>query len=131
MSLAAYIVSFGLPAVINPHPTPDFGRVETWGWQAALMSVLSPIIVVTGPSHLGYLVAALLVATGWYRAAMLASLVSLLSMAYCGLALPERPGDPFRFPGGHLGPGYYLWLGAGIVMFVSAARAWRATRTLR
>jgi hypothetical protein len=98
MSLAAYIVSFGLPAVINPHPTTDFGRVETWGWQAALMSVLSPIIVVTGPSNLGYLVAALLVATGWYRAAMLASLVSLLSMAYCGLALPERPGDPFRFP---------------------------------
>jgi hypothetical protein len=130
ISLAAYIVSFGLPAVINPHPTPGFPRVETWGWQAALMSVLPPMLVVTGESNLGYVLAALLVPAGWYRAAVASSLVSLLSMAYCGVALPERAGDLIRFPGGHLGPGYYVWLGAGVVMFGSATRGLSAPRTL-
>ena len=130
ISLAIYAASFVLPAVINPNPTPSFGWVETWGWQAALMSVATPMIVIVGPSNLGYAAAALLIAIGFYRAAMACSVAALLSMAYCGIMLPPRPGDgPFRWPGGHLGPGYYAWLAAGIMMFACGIRAFREARS--
>jgi hypothetical protein len=128
-SLAAYAASFALPAVINPNPTPSFGRVELWGWEAALMSLTTPMVVIAGPSNLGYGAAALLMAAGSYRAAVACSAVALLSMAYCGIVLPPRPGGgPFRWPGGHLGPGYYLWLAAGILMLACGVRAWRQVR---
>jgi len=129
ISLAVYAVSFVLPAVINPNPTPAFGWVETWGWQAALMSVATPMIVIVGPSNLGYAAAALLIPFGACRAAIACSVAALLAMAYCGIVLPPRPGGgPFRWPGGHLGPGYYAWLAAGVTMLACAVRAYRESR---
>ena len=53
-SLGLYVVSFALPAVINPDPTPGFGWVEMWGWQAALLSVETPVVIFVGPSNVGY-----------------------------------------------------------------------------
>jgi hypothetical protein len=128
-SLGVYAASFALPAVINPNPTPSFGWVETWGWQAALMSMTAPMVVILGPSNLGYAAAALLMAIGSCRAAIACSLAALVSMAYFGIVLPTRPGDgPFRWPGGHLGPGYYAWLAAGVMMLVCGVQAWRQVR---
>jgi hypothetical protein len=125
-SLGVYAASFALPAVINSNPTASFGWVDTWGWQAALMSVTTPMVVIVGPSNLGYAAAALLVAIGSYRAAIACSLIALLSMAYCGIMLPPRPGNgPLRWPGGHQGPGYYAWLAAGVMMLACGVRAWR------
>jgi hypothetical protein len=112
--------------VINPNPTPYFGWVETWGWQAALLSMVTPMIVVVGPSNIGYAGAALLIAVGVRRAAIACAAVALLSMAYCGIMLPARPGDgPFRWPGGYPGPGYFAWLAAGVMMLVASVRAYR------
>jgi hypothetical protein len=128
-SLGIYAASFALPAVIDPSPTPGFGWVETWGWEAAIMTVMTPMIVIVGPSNFGYIAAALLVAFGSCRAAIGCSVVALLSMAYCGIALPPQPGGgPIRWPGGSLGPGYYLWLGAGVMMLVCGVRACRERR---
>ncbi len=128
-SLGVYAASFLLPAVINPTPTPSFDWVETWGWQAAIMSFETPMVVILGPSNLGYAAAALLIAMGSCRAAIACSVAALLSMAYCGIILPPRPGGgPIRWPGGHLGPGYYAWLAAGIMMLACGVRAWREAR---
>src|SRR5687767_9129155 len=128
-SLGLYAASFALPAVINPDPTPGFGWVETWGWQAALMSVEAPMVLIVGPSNVGYASAALLIAFGASRPAIACSVVSLLSMAYCGIMLPPRPGGgPIRWPGGHLGPGYYAWLAAGLMMLACGVRSWRERR---
>ena len=128
-SLGVYAASFALPAVINPYPTPGFGWVDTWGWEAALMSMMTPMVVIVGPSNLGYVAAALLIAIGSCRAAIACSVAALLSMAYCGIMLPPRPGGgPIRWPGGHLGPGYYAWLAAGVMMLACGVRAWRERR---
>lgn len=128
-SLGVYAASLALPAVINPDPTPGFGWVETWGWQAALMSVQAPIVLVIGPSNVGYASAALMMAFGASRPAIACSVVSLLSMAYCGIMLPPRPGGgPIRWPGGHLGPGYYAWFAAGVMMLACSVRSWRERR---
>lgn len=129
ISLGVYAVSFLLPAVLNPSPSESFGLVEMWGWQAAAMSIATPMIVILGPSNSGYVAAAGLIATGYRRAAIASSVAALLSMAYCGIILGPRPGDgPFRYPGGHLGPGYYAWLAAGVMMFVCGVRAYREAR---
>ena len=89
----------------------------------------TPMVVILGPSNLGYAAAALLIAIGSCRAAIACSVAALLSMAYCGIMLPPRPGDgPFRWPGGHLGPGYYAWLAAGVMMLVCGVRACREVR---
>ena len=71
------------------------------------------------------LFAAAAVPTDWFRAALALCVVSLASMIYCGIALPARAGDPIRFPAGHLGPGYYAWLAAGVVMLAAAYRGRR------
>ena len=123
ISLAAYASSLLMPAVINPTPTPYAGLVEMWGWQAALLSLVPVAMPTAGPSNIGYLLAAAAVAAGWCRAAVGFCVVSLASMIYCGIVLPPRPGDPIRFPGGHLGPGHYVWLAAGAIMFTAARRA--------
>jgi len=128
-SLGVYAVSFVLPAVINPNPTPSFGWVEMWGWQAALMTIETPMVVILGPSNFGYATAALLIAIGSCRAAIAFSVAALLSMVSCGIMLPPRPGGgPFRWPGGHLGPGYYAWLAASVMMLVCSLRAYREAR---
>jgi hypothetical protein len=125
-SLALYAVSFVLPAILNPDPTSSFGWVDTWGWEAAVLSFATPMVVILGPSNLGYAAAALLIPFGFCRVAVVCSLVALLSMAYCGFMVPSHPGGgPIRWPGGHLGPGYYAWLAAGIMMLVCAVRASR------
>ena len=127
-SLAVYAVSFALPSVINPHPTPYSGWVDTWGWQAALISVATPMVIFMGPSNLGYASAAVLIALGSSRAAIVGSVAALVSMAYCGIIVPTQPsGGPLRFPSGHLGPGYYLWFAAGVMMFACSVRARRET----
>src|SRR5205823_6076433 len=99
ISVAVYAVSFVMPAVINPNPTLSFGLVETWGWQAALLSLIPLAMPFAGPSNIGYLLAAAAVPAGWFRAAIALCVVSLGSMIYCGIALPPRPGDAIRFPG--------------------------------
>lgn len=125
ISLAVYAVSFAMPAVVNPNPTASFGWVETWGWQAALLS-LTPIgLLVAGPSNIGYLLAAAAVPAEWFRTAIALCAVCVTSMIYCGIALPPLPSDPIRLPAGRLGPGYYAWLAAGILMSVAALRGRR------
>ena len=129
-SLGVYAVSFGLPAVINPTPTPSFGLVEMWGWQAAQISLATPMAVILGPSNLGYVAAALLIPIGSRRAAIACSAAALLSMALCAIMLPAQAhGDWVRWPGGLLGPGYFAWLAAGVMMLVCGVRAYREARS--
>jgi hypothetical protein len=93
------------------------------------MSVELPAVLIVGPSNVGYAAAALFLAFGSYQAAMGCSAASLLSMAYCGIALPPLPGGgPIAWPGGHLGPGYYAWLAAGLMMLACGVRTWREMR---
>lgn len=128
-SLTIYTASFALPAVINPNPTPSFGWVELWGWEAAQISLATPMAVIFGPSNLGYAAAAVLVHTGSRRAAIACSAGALLSMAICGIMLPLRAGGgPIRWPGGLLGPGYFAWVAAGVMMLVCGVRAYREAR---
>jgi hypothetical protein len=125
-SLALYAVSFVLPAVINRSADSYFGWVEMWGWQAAALSFATPMAIFLGPSNLGYALAAVLIPSGFCRVAVVCSAVALLSMAYCGIILPSHSGGgPIQWPSGHLGPGYYAWLVAGIMMLVCAVRASR------
>ena len=128
ISLAAYGISFVLPAVLNPHPTASLGRVEMWGWQAALLSVTYPVaLLLAGPSNLGYLAAAAAVAARKYRVAVVCSALALASALYCGIMLPPRADGPIRF-GGRLGPGYYAWGAAIALMLVSSVRGAAAAR---
>jgi hypothetical protein len=129
ISLAVYGVSFLLPAVVNPSPTSSFGWVELWGWQAAYISVATPMIIMIGASNVGYAVAALLVAFGSPRAAIACAAAALADMAFCGIMLPAHAGDgPIRWPGGLPGPGYVAWLASGVVMVVCGVRAAREAR---
>jgi len=100
-----------------------------WGWQAALSSIATPMVIILGPSNLGYAAAAVLIPIGSNRAAIAFSGVALLSMAWCGIMLPAQPGGgPIRWPGGHLGPGYYAWVAAGVMMLACGVRAYREAR---
>jgi hypothetical protein len=86
-------------------------------------------VFIAGPSNVGYAGAALLIGFGASRPAMACAIAALLSMAFCGIALPAHSGGgPFQWPAGHLGPGYYAWLAAGIMMLMCGVRTWREMR---
>ncbi len=131
--LALYGVSFFLPAVLNPDPTPSRGLIEMWGWQAARLSIVPLLFLFEGEpgvlllmtaSNPTFLAAAACVAMRWRRTALAFALTALASMIACALMLPGHPGRDFIYtPGGHLGPGYYLWAGAGLLMCVVAYRS--------
>ena len=117
--------------MINPHPTPYSGWVDSWGWQAALLSISTPMVMFMGPSNFGYAVAAVLIPFGFCRVAVVCSIVALASMAYCGIIVPSQSsGGPIAFPAGHLGPGYYAWLAAGIMMLACAVRGSREAQNV-
>jgi hypothetical protein len=128
-SLGVYAASFLLPAVINTHPTPYESWVEMWGWQAAQISLATPMALIIGPSNLGYVAASVLIAMGSPGAAIAGSAVALVSMAFCGIILPAQAhGDWIRWPGGLLGPGYFAWLAAGVMMLLCSVRTNREAR---
>ncbi len=130
--LALYAASFLLPAVFEPHPSPSGSLVQLWGWQAARLSVLPLLFLLDGaPSVLllmttsnpAFLAAAAFVAAGWRRTALLLALVAFGSMVACALMLPDHPvREVINTPGGRLGPGYYLWAAAGLLMCLAAYR---------
>jgi hypothetical protein len=127
-SLGVYAASFVLPAVISTEPPPS-GWVEMWGWQAAQLSLATVMALVLGPANLGYVAAAILIPAGSPIAAIVCSAAALLSMAFCGIILPlHSHGDWIRWPGGLLGPGYFAWLAAGVMMFICSMKTYREER---
>ncbi len=133
--LVAYVLSFGLPALVNPRPDPAkiLGGVELWGFQAAFWAVLvlmalrdgSPIGLVTAPSNPLFLLAMAAVRKGRYKRAVVLSLCSISSMVGTVFFVPDQPThDYFNFPGGKLAVGYYLWLACGIALSLFAFAKW-------
>jgi hypothetical protein len=122
-SIATYVVSLGLPAVIGTHSDPNM-----WGWEAFTFS-LTPIAIVAWPSNVGYVAAALLYRLHHYRTAAVVSVIAVADMAVVGcIFLSESRGSPIRLPFGFLGPGYFAWTTAGVTMGVSASRRIRERR---
>jgi hypothetical protein len=121
-SLAAYAVSLLLPAVIGTNSDPNM-----WGWQAFSLS-LNPIAIVAWPSNLGYVAGALFQKLDLNRSAVVACAASVADMVFVAyIFLADRStGGPIRPFYGYLGPGYFVWVVAGVTMLASA---WRRVNT--
>lgn len=105
-------------------------RITSWGWQAALLSVLPvPIwleapgepgallmMLMVTPANLCFIAAAILLALRRQRAALVCAVIAVASMVACTYFIEARQAELVRLPAGHLGPGYYVWLIAGILM---------------
>jgi len=121
LSLGTYAASLVLPAVIGTHEDPNM-----WGWQAFSLSV-NPIGIVAWPSNFGYLAAAIFQRMEYRRAAVAASAVAVADMLFVAFVfLTESRGGPVHLPFGFLGPGYFAWLAAGVMMCMSTWRAFRS-----
>ena len=119
-SIAAFVLSLALPAVIGTHSDPNM-----WGWDALTFS-LTPIAIVAWPSNYGYVAAAIFLRMGHPRAAVAASVVAVADMIFVAFVfLTESRDSPIHLPFGFLGPGYFAWLAAGVMMCMSA---WRHAR---
>jgi len=73
-------------------------HITAWGWQAALLSVVPLVMWVDHPI----------------------SNFDMAGMALLGFGIPAQQSDLIRVPAGHLGPGYYAWLVAGLLMLWTA-----------
>jgi hypothetical protein len=117
-SIATYAVSLVLPAVIGTHSDPNM-----WGWDAFTFS-LTPIAIIAWPSNYGYVAAAIFQWVKQPRAAVTASVVAVADMIFVAFVfLTESRGGPIHLPFGFLGPGYFAWVAAGIMMCMSSWRA--------
>jgi hypothetical protein len=121
VSIGAYAVSLLLPAVIGTGSDPTM-----WGWQAFALS-LNPIAIIAWPSNLGYVAGALLQKLDFPRAGLVASAVSVADMLFvaCVFLTSRSGGGPISTFSGFLGPGYFIWLTAGVMLLMSA---WKSTR---
>ncbi|HUQ74812.1 MAG TPA: hypothetical protein VM183_08815 [Burkholderiales bacterium] len=110
-------------------------HITAWGWQAALISVVPLIMwvdhpisnldmatmaLLVTPSNLAFIAAAILLALRKRRAAPACATIALASMIYAGFAIPAQQSDLIHVPAGHLGPGYYAWVVAGLLMLWTA-----------
>ena len=119
-SIATFGASLVLPAVIGTHSDPTM-----WGWDAFTFS-LTPIAIIAWPSNYGYVAAAIFQKMEHHRAAVAASVVAVADMIFMAFVfLTESRGGPIHLPFGYLGPGYFAWLSAGIMMGMSS---WRQAR---
>ena len=117
-----YAISFLLPATVS-------SGEWWWGWKVALLSLHPLVILFTGPSNIGFVLGMVWLRGRSFRAAAVAASLSVASMIYCGVIAPSSPGGgPIQFPGGWLGPGYYLWLLSGVMLLWSTIRALAASR---
>jgi hypothetical protein len=115
LSLGTYAVSLVLPAVIGTHSDPNM-----WGWQAFSLSI-NPIAIVAWPSNFGYAAAAIFQWMEYRGAAVAASSVAVADMLFVAFVfLTESRGGPVHLPFGLLGPGYFAWLAAGVMMIMSS-----------
>jgi len=121
LSLGVYALSLVLPAVIGTNSDPNM-----WGWQAFALS-LNPIAIIAWPSNIGYVAAAVLQRFEHHRSALVLSVVAVADMLFVAFVfLTDRTGGPIRPFYGFLGPGYFAWLAAGVMMVMSA---WKSIRT--
>jgi hypothetical protein len=115
ISIATYAVSLVLPAVIGTGSDPTM-----WGWQAFGLS-LNPIAMIAWPSNLGYIGGALFHKLEFHRVGLIACAVSVADMLFLAFVfLTDRTGGPIRPFYGYLGPGYFAWVAAGVMMLSSA-----------
>lgn len=129
-----------LPATFVRTTGETTWRITAWGWQAALYSfipfaiwlrhplaeiaMLGYALLIT-PSNLAFIAAAVLLPLRRIRAALVCAVVALVSMIASSYFIDARQSDLIRLPAGHLGPGYYVWLLAGIVLVWTAYSARR------
>ena len=73
-----------------------------------------------GTSNLGFLGAAILLPLGRRRTALACALLAVASMLAGGYVVPAQQSELVGGPAGHLGPGYYTWLIAGMLMVWTA-----------
>jgi len=128
-----YALAYILPATFTRSIVGSGGetqwRITGWGWYLALLSIMPLIQIVTAaqfewwftaltitPSNVCFLAAAIALWRGRRRTALVLALVSLASMIYGGFVIERYPSDLVRIPYGHLGPGYYAWVIAGLLM---------------
>lgn len=111
-------------------------HITSWGWQAGILSVvpllmwgsapvanveMSFLVFTVTPSNVCFVAAAILLPLRRRRAALACALISLASMIYSGLFLvPAHQSELVRTPAGHFGPGYYVWVIAGMLMVWTA-----------
>lgn len=114
-----WVISLLLPATCE-------GGGSALGIYVAFLSLFHPVSVL---SNVGLLAAGILLSFGKYRSALVASVLSVVSMVACGVLAPAEPANGGFFlatPGGNLGPGYYVWLLAGLLMLFATMRAFPA-----
>ena len=120
-SIGTFAVSLVLPAVIGTGSDPNM-----WGWQAFSFS-LNPIALIAWPSNFGYIGAAVFRKLEFHRVGLAASVVSVSDMLFVAFVfLTDRTGGPIRPFYGYLGPGYFAWLAAGVMMLMSSWKSARA-----
>ena len=116
-------MSYVLPATFTSH-------VTAWGWQAALYSIVPVLMLAQDPldggawlmallytpSNVAFIAAAILVPLRKRPAALACIVVALASMIYGGVTMPAQQSELVGGPAGHLGPGYYAWVIAGMLL---------------
>ena len=133
-------MAYALPATFVRTTGETTWRVTGWGWQAALYSFIPLLIwlrhplaeiemlgfaLLITPSNLAFIAAAVLLPLRRPRAALVCSAIALVSMIASSYFIDAHQSDLIRLPAGHLGPGYYAWVLAGIVMAWTAYSARR------
>jgi hypothetical protein len=128
-------LAYLLPATFVRTTGETQWRITGWGWQAALYSFIPlfmwlrhpldevgmlVLTVAITPSNLGFIAAAVLLPLRRCRAALVCAGVALVSMIASSCFIDARQSELIRLPAGHLGPGYYSWVGAGILMVWTA-----------
>ena len=126
-ALALYALSYVLPATFT-------SRITAWGWQAALYSLVPLLMAAQDPadrgawlmvlvfstSNVAFIAAAILAWLRRRRAALACAAASLASMVYGGVSMPFQQSELVGGPAGHLGPGYYAWVIAGMLLIWTA-----------
>lgn len=137
-ALALYVLAYVLPATFVRTTGETTWRITAWGWQAALYSVIPLLMwlrhplteigmlwlaLLIMPSNLAFMAAAILLPLRRPRSALACAAAALVSMIGSSYFIDAQQSELIRLPAGHLGPGYYVWVLAGILMAWAAYRA--------
>jgi hypothetical protein len=88
------------------------------------LSLVPPGLFIAGLSNIAFVVAAALrFRAGAFGSATVAALIAVSFMIFCGVTSSGGGEILGPYPGGRLGPGYYLWMLSGVLSVYSAIGA--------
>lgn len=138
-ALTVYGFSMMLPATVND------GQITSLGVQIAVLSVVFPLVtfpailaelpqILAEPfegllvisaflSNVAFLTASMLHAMRSHKSALVASVLSVVTMVHCRIAAPTTESEIVAF--GQVGPAYPVWLAAGLLMLCVTLRGYR------